>query len=401
MRTLYLECNMGAAGDMLMAALLEIHPEPERVLKRLQELEIPGVAIQSEWVEKCGIMGRHMKVAVHGQEEESREFHRHSPCGEYHEGHTPKHHPFSFADIEHLLAHLNIPDSVREHALAVYRLLAEAESKAHGREVCQIHFHEVGNMDAVADIVGVCLLMEELSPDVVIASPVHVGAGHVHCAHGVLPVPAPATAYLLQNIPIYGGEIQGELCTPTGAALLKHFVDKFGELPVMKVEKIGYGMGKKDFAMANCIRAMLGSQESGMDYVTELCCNLDDMTPEELGFATSLLQREGALDVYTSAIQMKKNRPGVLLTCMCRASEREKFLALLFRHTTTLGVREYTAKRYGLQREMMLRQTPFGEIHVKKSEGYGVSREKAEYEELVRLADKTGLSLREIKQTIE
>lgn len=388
MKTLYIECSMGAAGDMLMAALSELHPEPEDFVTRFNALGIPGVRLQREKAVKCGITGIHMKVTVDGKEEGSQEEHSH--C----------HHHTSMADIEHILSHLPLPDKVRRDAIAVYRLIAEAESHAHGKPVEQIHFHEVGTMDAVADVVGVCLLMEELAPDSIVASPVHVGSGHVHCAHGILPVPAPAAAYILQDVPIYGGSIEGELCTPTGAALLKYFVKEFGPMPVMKLKKTGYGMGKKDFAMANCVRAMLGEQEEAMDVIVELCCNLDDMTPEEIGFATTLFMEAGALDVYTTSVQMKKNRPGILLTCMCRNEEKEKFLQLMFQHTTTLGVREYICRRYGLKRKTESRQTVLGEVRVKRTEGYGVWREKVEYEDLAKLAREKGLSLQEVKRNI-
>lgn len=388
MKTLYIECSMGAAGDMLMAALSELHPEPEDFVTRFNALGIPGVRLQREKAVKCGITGIHMKVTVDGKEEGSQEEHSH--C----------HHHTSMADIEHILSHLPLPDKVRRDAIAVYRLIAEAESHAHGKPVEQIHFHEVGTMDAVADVVGVCLLMEELAPDSIVASPVHVGSGHVHCAHGILPVPAPAAAYILQDVPIYGGSIEGELCTPTGAALLKYFVKEFGPMPVMKLKKTGYGMGKKDFAMANCVRAMLGEQEEAMDVIVELCCNLDDMTPEEIGFATTLFMEAGALDVYTTSVQMKKNRPGILLTCMCRNEEKEKFLQLMFQHTTTLGVREYICRRYGLKRKTQSRQTVLGEVRVKRTEGYGVWREKVEYEDLAKLAREKGLSLQEVKRNI-
>ena len=389
MKTLYIECSMGAAGDMLMAALSELHPEPEDFVKRFNALGIPGIRLQREDAVKCGITGTHMKVTVDGKEEESQD-----------EVHSHSHHHTGMADMEHILSHLPVSDKVRNDAIAVYRLIAEAEGHVHGKPVEQIHFHEVGTMDAVADVVGVCLLMEELAPDSIVASPVHVGSGHVHCAHGILPVPAPAAAYLLQDIPIYGGSIQGELCTPTGAALLRYFVKEFGEMPVMKVKKTGYGMGKRDYGMANCVRVMLGEQEEAMDVIVELCCNLDDMTPEEIGFATTLFMKAGALDVYTSSVQMKKNRPGILLTCMCRNEDKEKFLQLMFQHTTTLGVREYTCRRYGLKRETERRQTVLGEVHVKKTEGYGVLREKLEYDDLAELAREKGLSLREIKHII-
>ena len=242
--------------------------------------------------------------------------------------------------------------------------------------------------------------MELLAPEQVLASPVHVGSGQVRCAHGILPVPAPATALLLEGIPIYGGSIRGELCTPTGAALLRRFVTRFGPLPPMRVEKTGYGMGTKDFEAANCVRTMLGQTEESAGHILELACNLDDMTPEAVGFAMEQLFAAGALDVYTTPIGMKKNRPGVLLTCMCREDDREAMLRTIFRHTSTLGVRVSVCDRYTLSRRQYAVQTPDGEIRVKESSGWGVLRRKAEFEDLARIARQTGKSIAEVLDTI-
>ena len=304
-------------------------------------------------------------------------------------------------DIEHIISHLDIPDAVKQDVKAVYALIAEAESAAHGTPVELIHFHEVGAMDAVADITAVCLLMHELAPDQVIVSPVHVGSGQVRCAHGILPVPAPATAYILRDAPIYSGTIQGELCTPTGAALLKHFAARFGAMPPMRIEKIGYGMGMKEFEAANCVRAMLGDTQDAPDQVAELVCNLDDMTAEDLGFAMEKLLEAGALDVFTTPIGMKKSRPGVMLTVLCREEKREEMVSLLFAHTTTLGVRESLCARYVLSRGVETAQTSLGPVRVKTASGYGVTRKKPEYEDLARIAREKGLSLSDVRKAVE
>ena len=405
MKTLYLDCGMGAAGDMLTAALLELLPDAEGFMAQLNALEIPGVTMQKEKVSKCGIGGTHITVKVHGMEEdesmhEHAEEHSHVSGHEHHHhdsGHEHEHHHHSgMHEIEHIVHHLPVSDKVKADILAVYSLIAEAESHAHGVPVTEIHFHEVGTMDAVADVTAVCLLMEKIGPGQVIASPVHVGSGQVRCAHGILPVPAPATAYILRDVPIYGGEIRGELCTPTGAALLKHFVTRFGSMPVMKTTAIGYGMGKKDFPAANCVRALLGETESAGDYITELNCNVDDMTGEALGFAMEELFAAGALDVYTVPIGMKKSRPGTLLCVMCRAEDKEKMVQLLFRHTTTIGIRENVYRRYTLERAMETVQTPYGDIRRKTSTGYGVTRQKYEYEDLARAARENDLSVSEV-----
>ena len=419
MKTLYLECNMGAAGDMLAAALLELCPDQEAFLARLDRLGIPSVKFQAQPAVRCGITGTRLTVAIDGKEEESLDgehchhshesehdhehdhdhAHGHEHGHEHEHEHEHGHHAHAtMAEIGHLLSHLELPEEVRRDAEAVYGLIADAESKAHGRPVEQIHFHEVGELDAVADIVSVCLLIHELAPERILCSPVHVGSGRVRCAHGVLPVPAPATAHILKDVPVYGGTVEGELCTPTGAALLKQFADGFGSLPPMKIEKIGYGMGKKEFAEANCVRALLGETEqteAESDTVWELCCNLDDMTPEACGFAMDTLLEAGALDVYFTPIQMKKNRPAVLLSCLCRAEDKAKMTKLLFRHTTTLGVRERLWERQILRRSQRIVETSCGTVRVKEARGFGVCRKKAEFEDLARIAAENQISLRE------
>ena len=424
MRTIYLDCGMGAAGDMLMAALLELCPEKkEEFLGKMNGLGLPGVKVEAEPAVKCGITGTHMNVTVFGEEEESEDVHDHGHAHTHsheacesiaadwlhrhvqiHDGHGHSHHHHhhsTMAGIASIIDGLDIPAPVKEDMKAVYALIAEAESHAHGMPVDQIHFHEVGTMDAVADIAGVCLLFHELGADQIIASPVHVGSGHVHCAHGILPVPAPATAHILQGITVYSTQVQGELCTPTGAALLKHFVKEFREMPVMTTSKIGYGMGKKDFERANCVRAFLGDTAETGDEIAELSCNLDDMTAEAIGFAEEALFEAGALEVYTIPVGMKKSRPGILLTCMCRREDEEKMVELLFRHTTTLGVREHISRRFTLKRREETVETAYGPVRKKISQGHGVTRAKLEYEDLAAIAKKTGRPLEEIRKEIE
>ena len=385
MRTLYLDCGMGAAGDMLTAALLELLPEPESFVAELNGLGIPGVKFSAEKCQKCGISGTHMAVKIHGQEKGEAHPHTHG----------------SLHDIRAIVQALPIPTMVKLDILSVYEEIAQAESHVHGVPVNQIHFHEVGTLDAVADVTAVCLLLHRLNPEQILASPVHVGSGTVKCAHGILPVPAPATAYLLRGIPMYGGEISGELCTPTGAALLRHFVTEFGKMPPMRVESIGYGMGKKDFPRANCIRALLGETQEAGDEIAELRCNLDDMTGEDIGFAMEALLAGGALDVFTTPIGMKKSRPGVLLTVLCRPAEQEKMAKLLFANTTTLGVRVGLCSRFTLRRSEEVTQTPYGPVRRKISRGYGVCREKPEYDDLVKIAREQGKSLSEIREMLK
>ena len=397
MRTLYIDCGMGAAGDMLTAALLELIPDKEAFLHRMNHLGIPGVMVSAEKSVKCGITGTHFSVKVHDTEENE---HMHDQAHGHSHGHSHSHshsHTHgSMAEIRSIVSAMPIPTMVKLDIMSVYNEIAEAESAVHGVPVDQIHFHEVGSMDAVADITAVCLLMHELDVDRVVASPIHVGSGQVRCAHGILPVPAPATAHILKQVPIYGGSIRGELCTPTGAALLKHFVENFGDMPVMAVSGIGYGMGKKDFERANCVRVLLGETTKQTDEILELNCNIDDMTGEAMGFALEQLMEHSALDAFTVPIGMKKSRPGVMLTVLCKEANKEEMVRLIFQHTTTLGIREKRCQRHILDRRMESVDTPYGKVHRKISTGYGVQRTKYEYNDLARIAREQNISLFEV-----
>ena len=409
MKTLYLECTMGAAGDMLTAALLELTEDRQAFIDKMNALGLPGVTVAAEPAVKCGITGTHMKVTVNGAEEESEDVHdghhhehHHDHDHEHHHDHDHEHHHHhaSVADIEALIDGLKVSDKVKADAKAVYALIADAESRVHGRPDSEIHFHEVGTMDAAADVIGVCLLMEQLAPEQVIASPVHTGSGHVHCAHGILPVPAPATALLLEGIPSYGGQVKGELCTPTGAALLRYFASRFGDRPVMATAAVGYGMGKKDFEQANCLRAFLGESEGQRKQITKLECNLDDMTGEEIGFALEQLFKAGARDAWTQAVGMKKSRPGVLLSVVCLPEDADGLAAVMMKYTSTLGIRRQDLSRYTLRRGIETVGTPYGEVRVKRASGMGVERAKPEYDDLAALAEKHGVPLETIRKEI-
>ena len=390
MKTLYMDCGMGAAGDMLTAALLELFPQPDQIIKELNTIGIPHVKFSTEKVTKCGILGTHVTVKVHGHEEH-----------EHHHQHSHHHAHSSLHDIEHILSHMHIPEKIRNDVMAVYNLIADAESKAHGVPVTEIHFHEVGTLDAIADVTAVCILMDKLSPEKVIVSPIHVGSGQVRCAHGILPVPAPATAHILQGCPIYGGKIYGELCTPTGAALLKYFADSFGDMPVMSVSSIGYGMGKKDFEAANCLRAMLGETTSSKDVMYELNCNIDDMTAEQIGFALECCFKAGAAEAFTIPTNMKKSRPGTLISVICREDLKETLIHTIFKYTSTAGIRETKVERSVLERTITEIETSYGSIRRKDYSGYGVSRSKYEYDDLSRIARKHDLSIEKILKNIE
>lgn len=392
MRTVFLDCSMGAAGDMLTAALLELIPDPDGYVEKLNSLGIPGVEYIKEKSEKCGILGTHISVKINGAEEGEEHPREQGEHHSHHHGHSTLH------GIAHIIEDLNAPAKVKADALAVYESIAKAEGEVHGKAVDEIHFHEVGSLDAVADVTAVCMLLNDLNAEVY-ASPVNTGSGFVECAHGVLPVPAPATANLLRGVPAYSDGTKGELCTPTGAALLKYFVKEFREMPVMATEKIGCGMGKKDFEKANCLRAFLGEQRGGAG-VTELACNIDDMSAEAVAFACEQLLKNGALDVWTTPAVMKKGRPAVILGVLCENEIKEKILRLIFRHTSTIGVREYETKRYTLERKSRVVNTPYGEVGIKTSSGYGCEKSKFEYDDLARIADENGLSITQVIEEI-
>ena len=411
MKTLYIECNMGAAGDMLLASLAELTGDVKACEDKLNSLGIPDVTYEFEKSVKCGIEGTHAHVAVHGVEEDehmhdhhheehhhehTHEDHAHTHEHEHHdhdhhhehEHEEHHHHHTHMSDIENIINGLNVSDKVKADALAVYGLIAEAESKAHGKPVTDIHFHEVGTMDAVADIVGVCVLLEQIGADKIVVSPLATGFGQVRCAHGILPVPAPATASIIEGIPTYSGDVEGELLTPTGAALLKHFAGSFGTRPVMAIEKTGYGMGKKDFAKANMLRTFIGEADNESDKVVEMKFNVDDMTGEEIGYATGVLMDNGALDVFTTSVYMKKNRPGILFTVLVKLEDKEKFAKLIFENTTTIGIRYNEMERFKLKRREEKVMTKFGEVSFKVSEGFGVTKTKPEYDDVKGIADK-------------
>ena len=407
MKSLYIDCSMGAAGDMLTAALLELFPDKEKIVDELNAIGVPGVRFEMEKSVKCGIVGTHMRVLVDGEEEVSEDVndHGHHHDHEHHHDHdhSHPHHHTSMHDIEHIVNdHLKVSAGVKKDIIAVYNIIAEAESLAHGCPVTEIHFHEVGNKDAIADISAVCYLIDRLFVENIIVSPIHVGSGQVKCAHGILPVPAPAVSYILQDIPIYGGSIRGELCTPTGAALLKHFAVSFGSMPTMKVRKIGYGMGKKDFDAANCVRIMLGDiSKSSTDYILHLSCNVDDMTGEEIGSCMDRLFEAGARDVYTESIYMKKNRPGTMINVICTESEKDAVIKALFKHSTTIGIREEKMNRYILNRRVETVETPYGPVRCKISSGYGVERRKYEYDDMTKIAKERDMSIQDVTRIVK
>ena len=383
MRELFIDASRGLAGDMLSAALLELFDDPAAMVERLNAIGIPGIEFRLEKATSYSIAGSQLRVEYLGEEEG-------------HETHHANHHR-SLGDISEIIAGLTLSDALKEQVLAVYRRIAKAEAKVHGTEVELVHFHELGAMDAVADITAACCLVDALGVSRVTASPVCTGYGSVRAAHGVMPVPAPATAQLLEGVPCYAGNIEGELCTPTGAALIRHLTDAFGQSPAMTPLADGYGIGHKDFGQLSCVRVILGEAEEA---IIELCCNVDDMSPEAVGFAIEELLRHGAPDAWYEPIGMKKTRPGLLLCCLCREAQRDEIVRLLFKHTSTIGIRETLCRRYVLKRGEDILSTPYGPVRRKVSDGYGVERRKDEFEDLSRIAREKDLSLSELKELL-
>lgn len=382
MRELFIDASRGLAGDMLGAALLELFADPSAMVEKLNAIGIPGVCYRLEKATSYAIAGSHLHVEYMGEEE-----------ARAHSGH----HHRTLGDIDGIIDGLELSAALKEQVRAVYRSIAEAEAGVHGTEVELVHFHELGAMDAVADITAACFLVDALEVSRITVSPVCTGFGSVHAAHGVMPVPAPATARLLEGVPCYAGQIEGELCTPTGAALIRHFADTFGQAPAMTPLAVGYGLGHKDFGQLSCVRTMLGQSEEN---IVEFCCNVDDMSPEAVGFAIEELLRGGAVDAWYEPIGMKKTRPGLLLSCLCREEKRDEIVRLLFKHTSTIGIRETLCRRYVLKRKEELVVTPYGPVRRKISEGCGVERRKEEYDDLSRIAREQGLSLRELEELL-
>lgn len=403
MKTLYLECNMGASGDMLMSALYELCERKEEFLDFMNGL-YPDVTVTDETRERCGIKGTHINILIDGREEhEYMEEHHHDHHGhDEHHDHAHSHSHTSLQDVWDKIDSFSIPAEVKDSAKEIYRTIAAAEAAVHGSDMEHIHFHEVGEKDAVCDVLGVCWLIYALAPDRICASPVCTGYGEVRCAHGILPVPAPATEMLLREIPSYAGTVEGELCTPTGAALIGYFSEEYGSRPMMTKKQCGYGMGTKEFEKANCLRAFLGDGIQGEnDMVAELSCNIDDMTGEEIGFAAERLRENGALDVFTVPVQMKKNRPGIIITVICNIEDADRMAEDMLRYTSTLGVRRKDCNRYILNRSFEEYELPDGRIRKKCAEGYGIQKSKFEFDDLAAYAKAHGMTIEDIRALIQ
>lgn len=370
MKTLYLDCAMGASGNMLLGTLLELWDDRDAAMALLQGLGVPGAVFSRKKVDTLP-GGSLVTVTIGGHDEDE---------------HHPHHHGSTLGQVLALIDGLHAPEKVKAQAGRVYAAIAEAEAAVHQTTPSEVHFHEVGSLDAVCDIVGVCLLLHGLGVDRVCCSTIQVGSGTVRCQHGVLPVPAPATERLLQGLPWQLSGVSGELCTPTGAALLRELSAEFGAMPSMRAEKLGCGYGSRVFDRPNCLRGYLGESEDG---VYEVRCNLDDMTGEQLAFAREELERGPVLDVTMTPTLMKKGRPGIVVSCLCREAGLTETIQLLLRHTTTGGVRYCKLDRVTLSTRMQ----QDGSVGKKIYEGWGIRKEKPEYEELAAQARQQGTSL--------
>jgi uncharacterized protein (TIGR00299 family) protein len=422
---------MGAAGDMLAASLLSLLSENERnsFLDNLNQSISALGDVRAELIPHTlsGISGFRFKVSINGAEEDEsmhdhdhhhhkeqhhdddHEHHHHHHDEHVHHHHEEAHH--CHADLRSVfdkIDSLKLSEAATAASKMVYAKLAEAEATAHGRPIEHVHFHEVGELDAIVDITTVCALIDYLKLDRISASHIELGGGFVKCAHGILPVPAPATAHLLRGVPITADAEQTELCTPTGAALLSSFAESFGAIPNGFItDSTGYGFGKKEFKRLNAVRAMLGSvaeerpTDGSNDSICELICNLDDMTGETIAFACNRLFEAGALDVFTQPIYMKKSRPAVMLTVLCGADDKDKFAALMLKHTTSFGVRVKTCARYILGRSFSNADTCYGTVRVKTGSGYGVTKAKVEFEDASRLAVQLGINVTDVIREAE
>jgi pyridinium-3,5-bisthiocarboxylic acid mononucleotide nickel chelatase len=380
MKLAYFDCFSGISGDMTIGALVDAGCPLETLRAGLEGLEVPGWTISAEKVWKNGMAATFVRVTTEDQSK--------------HRG---------LAAILEILSKSKLSAPVRNNASAIFRKLGEAEAAVHDVPLEKIHFHEVGAVDAIVDIVGACLGFEALRIEKFACSALNVGGGTARMAHGVLPVPAPATAKLLQGKPTYSNGAQKELVTPTGAAIVATLCDSFGPQPAMSVSAIGYGAGAADLeGQPNVVRIMVGEAAEkavpGFDEeIAVIEANLDDMNPQIYGYFLEKALAAGALDVYTTPVQMKKNRPGTLLTLLCKPADTNTLMSLIFAETTTLGARTYTAQRRTLPRETVNVHTRFGDVHIKLSRVNGSIRHVApEYEDCRKLASEKNVPLQQV-----
>jgi pyridinium-3,5-bisthiocarboxylic acid mononucleotide nickel chelatase len=406
-RVLYFDCFSGIAGDMVLGAMLDAGLPLGELKNALGSLALPGVHIHADRVLRTGVSATKFTVHTHDHGDPS---HDHSHGG--HAGHDHDHATHAAQDHEHQ-PHHSLPEifalidraalspAGRERARAMFQRLAEAEASIHQMPVERVHLHEVGAIDSIIDIVGAVFAMEWAGVDRIVCSPLNVGGGMVSSAHGRFPVPAPATVSLLGDAPIYAGSVQKELVTPTGALIATTYAAAFGPVPAMSVERVGYGAGERDDpATPNVLRVLIGREADALraERVAVVECEIDDMNPQLFGVAMDRLYAAGALEVFFAAVQMKKNRPGTLLTVVCRPDARAAMADIVFRETTTIGVRYYEVERECLVREHVTIETPIGPIRFKVASRDGrVLNAAPEFEDCAKLAAARSLAVKDVQ----
>jgi len=381
MKTLYFDCFAGASGDMILGALISVGVDQRALVDQLQLLGVGGWQIDFERVDRSGISATYARVQM-----------------------APEHAHRHLADILKIIYDSRLSDRVKDRAARVFSCLAEAESRVHNQPIEKIHFHEVGALDAIIDVCGAAIGFELLGVEKFVSSPLRVGTGMTEMAHGRFPIPPPAVTDLLKGKPIYAGDIEGEFVTPTGAAVIATVCEEFGSMPLMKIEASGYGAGTrnpKDFP--NVLRLFLGETEAEDAAADEsllmIETNIDDMSAQLFGHVMERAFELGALDCYLTPVQMKKNRPGTLVSILCQPDEREKFLEMLFAETTTIGARSYEVQRRALARQTVTVTTQFGPIDVKVAHiKNGAVNAMPEFEQCRAAAQKAGVALREVKE---
>ncbi|AJY74216.1 nickel pincer cofactor biosynthesis protein LarC [Paenibacillus beijingensis] len=427
MKILYLDCISGIAGDMTLSALVDLGADPAFIRSHLAKLPLELFTIEFIPVNRRGIMAKWLDLRfserdyLHDhqdhQDHHDDHYHRHHDHHTHHDDHDERfdmpdharHHPHDprkAADILQMIAASDLPERVKERSSAIFRVIAEAEGKIHGVDPDDVHFHEVGALDSILDIIGVCLALECFEFDELLVSPVPTGTGRVRTAHGLYPVPAPATAEILRGVPLSSFTEEGELTTPTGAGIVKALASGFGPMPAGTIDRIGYGAGTKDFQHPNVVRAILMTKESdpkrsGLQSVIVIEAQVDDMTGEALGFAMDRLFESGALDVYFTPVYMKKNRPGVLVSVLAHPESAERCEQTLLTETSTFGLRKAVMERKVLDRCFIQIQSPYGPIRVKQGwDGERLVHQSPEFKDAAAAACSFGVPLETVMQAI-
>jgi uncharacterized protein (TIGR00299 family) protein len=393
-KTLYLDCFAGASGDMLVGATLDCGLDFELLRSELLKLGVEGYELSLKRVHRSGISAAKFDVHLTGES--------HSHDHEHHRHHEHHHKHRGLSEIKQIISSSILSEQVKLRAQTIFQRIGEAEAKIHDLPIETVHFHEVGAIDSIVDIVGACVAFEALKIERIVSSPLHVGSGSFQCAHGTYPAPGPATAELLKGVPIYSRDIEGELVTPTGAAIISTLAESYGPMPMMRIENIGYGAGTRDYPkFPNALRAIIGEMEEGAECapatVTVIEANIDDLNAQVFGYLMEKALAAGALDIFYTPVQMKKNRPGVLLTLLCNPPDRERMCDLIFRETTTLGVRYRNEEREILTREFATVETEYGPIRIKVSRARDgrVMNASPEFEDCRVAAEKSGVGLRD------